>query len=133
MPHRSDPMNATSAGANGARHQGRGKGTEPKDSTGRAARNSAVATTPGERKSGWVRLADVISSEPWAEPDADPALRAILEAGLTVDAEEGDGAAAFLPGGETLLFHVSPDGLLVRRNVPAAEVALFLAGAREAA
>lgn len=67
MPHRRDPMNATSAGANGARHQGRGKGTEPKDSTGSAARNRAVVSTPPGRKSGpgrWVRLADLVSEVP---------------------------------------------------------------------
>ena len=145
MPHRRDPMNATSAGANGARHQGRGKGTEPKDSTGSTARNRAAAvSTPPERKSTrderraallegmgvpapWRSLGEVLAEA------VDPVLRAILEAGRNVDAEPGDGAAAIMPNGEVLLLHVSPDGLVVRRGATPDEVALFLAGAREAA
>ena len=128
MPHRRDPLKTEERPWRAAQRQGKGKGTEPKDSTGSAARNRAVGSTPEERKSGWVRLSDLL-----VEPDADPALRELLEAGRHVDAEPGDGAAAFLPGGEVLLLHVSPDGLVVRRGATPDEVALFLAGAREAA
>ena len=130
MPHRD--LKTEERRWNGAQVQGEGD-RHGKDSTGSAARNRAVSSTPEGRKSGWVRLADVISAAPWAEPGADPLLRDLLEAGRHVDAEEGDGAAAFLPSGEVILFHVSADGLEVRRNVPADEVALFLSGAREAA
>ncbi|HRY43415.1 MAG TPA: hypothetical protein P5164_05655 [Thermoanaerobaculia bacterium] len=76
----------------------------------------------------WQRLSDVL-----LEVDADPTLREVLEAGRNVEAEPGDGAAAFLPDGETLLLLADGDGLLVRRHAPADEVALFLAGVREAA
>lgn len=129
MPHR-EPLEHEERPARGARRQDR-RDRHPKDSTGSAARNRAVVSTPEERKSApgpWKRLADVL-----VEPEADPALRAILEAGLTVDAEEGDGAAAILPSGEALLFLVASEGLLVRRRVTDDEVRLFLAGAREAA
>lgn len=117
MPHR----NAKSAGASGARHKGKRDNWQGKDSTGSAARNRAVSSTPEGRKSGWVRLADAI-----ADAGADPLLREVLEAGRNVDAEPGDGLAAFLPDGEVLLLLATPDGLEVRRNVPAAEVAVFL-------
>lgn len=128
MPQRRDPMKCEERPARGARRRGRRDNWQAKDSTGCAARNRAVATTPAGRKSPWIRLADAL-----ADPDADPAVRAVLEAGRNVDAEEGDGLAAFLPGGETLLLLVEADGLLVRRNVTDDEAHLFLAGAREAA
>lgn len=128
MPQRRDPMKCEERPARGARRRGRRDNWQAKDSTGCAARNRAVGSTPEGRKSPWTRLADAL-----ADPDADPAVRAVLEAGRNVDAEPGDGVAAFLPGGETLLLLVEADGLLVRRNVTDAEAHLFLAGAREAA
>jgi len=127
MPHRRDPMKTEERRWNGAQVQGE-RDRHGKDSTESAARNRAVGSTPEGRKSPWTRLADAL-----ADPDADPALRAIREAGRHVEAEPGDGVAAFLPGGETLLLLVEADGLLVRRNVTDAEAHLFLAGAREAA
>lgn len=129
MPHRRGPMNAKSAGANGALHRGKGDNWQTKDTT--SVHEGTEEYGPQERKSApspWRRLSDVL-----AEAVGDELLRELLEAGRQVDAEPGDGAAAFLPGGEVLLFHVAPDGLLVRRNVAVDDVALFLAGAREAA
>jgi len=76
----------------------------------------------------WRRLSDVL-----LEAGADPVLREVLEAGRHVDAEPGDGAAAFLLNGETILLLATPDGMTVRRNAPADEVARFLASVREAA
>lgn len=51
MRHARDPMNATSAGANGARQKGKRDNWQAKDSTGSAARNRAVMSTPEGRKS----------------------------------------------------------------------------------
>lgn len=75
----------------------------------------------------WRRLGDVLAEA------VDPVLRAILAAGLTVDAEPGDGAAAILPDGEAVLLFATPDGLTVRRNATDDEVRVFLSRAREAA
>lgn len=129
MPHRKSEERP----GRGARRQNEGD-RRPKDST--PVSHGTEANAPEGRKSGpgrWVRLADVISAAPWAEPGADPTLREVLEAGRHVDAEPGDGAAAFLPNGETILLLATPDGLTVRRHAPADEVALFLSDAREAA
>lgn len=136
MPHRRNPINAKSAGANGARHRGKRDNWQAKDTTGSGARNRAVATTPDRRKSvpgAWVQLSDLLEAKPWEAPGADPALREVFTAFLKADTEPGDGAVAILPGGETLLLLVEADGLLVRRNVPADELALFLTDATESA
>ena len=129
MPHRRDPMKTEERPWRAAQRQGKGRETEAGDST--PVSHGTDGYTPPGRKSGpgrWVRLADVL-----LEPGADPALRSVLEAGRHVDAEPGDGAAAFLPDGEVLLLLATPDGLTVRRHAPADEVALFLSDAREAA
>ncbi len=129
MPHRRDPMKCEERPGRGAQRQGEGGNWQAKDST--PVSHGTDGYTPPGRKSGpgrWVRLADVL-----LEPGADPALRSVLEAGRHVDAEPGDGAAAFLPDGEVRLRLATPDGLTVRRHAPADEVALFLSDAREAA
>ncbi len=145
MPHRRDPINAKSAGANGAQHRGKRDNWQAKDTTG-AGNERAVSSTPEGRKSPrderraslleamvpvpspWTRLADAL-----ADPGSGPAVRAVLEAGRNVKAEPGDGVAAFLPNGETLLLLVEADGLLVRRNVTDDEVHLFLSRGEVAA
>lgn len=124
MPHRKSEERP----GRGARRQNEGD-RRPKDST--PVSHGTDGYTPPGRKSGpgrWVRLADVL-----LEPGADPALRSVLEAGRHVDAEPGDGAAAFLPDGEVLLLLATPDGLTVRRHAPADEVALFLGRSEVAA
>jgi len=142
MPHRD--LETEERPCRAAQRQGKGNRTETKDSTSvsdgteangaeerkstRDARRADLLEAMAPAPSPWRRLAEVLE-----EAGADPLLREFLEAGRHVDAEEGDGAAAILPGGETLLLLASPDGLLVRRNVTDAELHLFLAGAREAA
>lgn len=140
MPHRD--LETEERPWRAAQRQGKGNRTETKDSTEGGSKRAGVSTPSGRKSrderraalleamgvpSPWRRLSEVLAEA------VDPLLRELLEAGRHVDAEPGDGAAAFLPTGEVILFHVSPDGLEVRRNVPAGEVALFLAGAREAA
>lgn len=51
MPHRAD-LESEERPGKGARQRGKGDNWQTKDSTGIAARNRAVATTPDERKSG---------------------------------------------------------------------------------
>ncbi len=63
MPHK----DAKSAGANGARRQGKRDNWRGEDSTPAPGRNRPVVSTPPERKSGpgrWVRLADLVSEVP---------------------------------------------------------------------
>ena len=122
MPHRKSEERP----GGGARRQNEGDRSKTKDST--PVSHGTAGYTPSGRKSPWVRLSDVL-----LEVDADPTLREVLEAGRHVEAEPGDGAAAFLPNGETLLLLADGDGLLVRRHAPADEVARFLASVREAA
>ncbi len=51
MRHARDPMKCEERRGNGARHEGSGQGRHAEDSTGRAARNRAVMSTPEGRKS----------------------------------------------------------------------------------
>lgn len=143
MPHRRDPMKTEEPPWPAARRHGEGdrrpkdstsvhegtaaNGTEERKST-RPERRAALLEAMAPAPSPWRRLSEVLE-----EGVGDELLRELLEAGRHVDAEPGDGAAAFLPGGEVLLFLATPDGLEVRRSVPADEVALFLSGARESA
>lgn len=67
MPHRAD-LESEERPGKGAHHRGKRDNWQTKDSTGSAARNRAVMSTPPERKSApgaWVRLADVLSPMPW--------------------------------------------------------------------
>lgn len=138
MPHRSEERPGR-----GAQRQNEGNRTETKDSTSSVA-EVHEGYTPERRKSTrderraallegmgvaapWKRLGEVLAET------VDPILRDLLESGRNVNAEPGDGAAALMPDGEAVLFLATADGLLVRRNVTPDEVALFLAGAREAA
>lgn len=139
MPHRSEERPGR-----GAQRQNEGDRTETKDSTGSAARNRPVVSTPPERKSTrderraallegmgvpapWRSLGEVLAET------VDPILRDLLESGRNVNAEPGDGAAAILPDGEAVLFLATADGLSVRRHATSDELRLFLGRAEVAA